>query len=203
MQRLAAACSLVAVVAAAPARADEWIGEQPGRHRSYRYELEPHGDFAFLGVGRDVSGIGLGARMSFPIVKDGFIRTLNNSVAVTTGLDFISYSGCYGLRFGDCSSVSALWLPVALQWNFHLTPDFDAFAELGGTVRRVSFGDNCGGTAGSTATGTDVTVDCGNRATLDLRPAFWLGGRYRLSDGSALTLRLGADYWTAGASFFY
>ena len=57
----------------------------PGRWSADRYELEPHGDFALLGIGRDVSGIGLGARISFPIVRNGFIRTLNNSVAVTTG----------------------------------------------------------------------------------------------------------------------
>ena len=197
------AVSLAATAWSGRARADEeWLGETPGRHRTYKLELEPHADFA-LGGGRDVTGFGLGARVGIPLVENGFIKTLNNSVALSTGLDWISYSGCYSLQFGDCSSITALWLPVTMQWNFYLTPSWTVFGELGASVRRVSYGDNCGGTAGSFADGSDAQQECGTSATTKLRPSLWLGGRYHLTESQAITARIGTDYFTAGASFFF
>lgn len=195
--RIAASIAAL-VLAPAAARADEMIIESPGQHRHYVVEIEPHADLAIFDVGRDVTGFGLGGRFSFPVVQDGFVDSINNSVAIGAGLDWLSYSGCYGLRFGDCSNISAFWVPVVLQWNFYLSKGWSVFGEPGLSFSHVNYGDNC---ADTYVNDQIVTVDCGGGSKNRVRGAFWAGGRWHFSESKTLTMRLGFDYWTVGVSF--
>jgi len=86
------------------------------------------------------SGIGVAGRYVLPIVKDGFIPTLNDSVELEFGADI-----WYGWGWGYYSyfGTSANYLGVAPvaegTWTFHFFPKFDAYAKLG---LGVAFGTN-------------------------------------------------------------
>lgn len=117
--RLLFACvSLALALCALPraAAADQMVIKRPGLHPNYNIELEPHlllfpfhdGDF------------GAGVRSSFEIVDNGFITSINNTVAVGTGLDW---------------GVDNAWVPIVLQWNFWLSRNWSVFGEPGIAVR--------------------------------------------------------------------
>src|SRR5471030_2885343 len=92
------AAPLVSVLALPSlALADDTI-KHPGDHPHYSVEVEPHLILGW-GSGYGTTGYGIGGRVSIPIVQDGFVKTINNSVAVGFGLDFLHYS-C-GYDFGN------------------------------------------------------------------------------------------------------
>ncbi|HYV46095.1 MAG TPA: hypothetical protein VFA20_14595 [Myxococcaceae bacterium] len=68
-------------------------------------------------------GVGAGLRYSLPILKDGFIPELNDSVEVEAGGNFL-----LGLFGGGPSVIIAALEP---KWTFHFTPQLDAYAKLG------------------------------------------------------------------------
>jgi len=109
---LAVACPRTAVAE------EHALIRQPGEHPSYIAEVEPH---ALLGYGGAFGpgGLGIGARASFRIVQNGFIPSLNNSVAITTGLDFLPTAG------------GRFFIPVGMQWNFWMSTHFSVFGEPG------------------------------------------------------------------------
>ena len=78
-----AAFAALAFVVGAPtssARADDTV-KHPGDHPAYAFEAEPHVLLGWDGVyGGD--GFGVGARFSIPIVDNGFVPQINNSVAI-------------------------------------------------------------------------------------------------------------------------
>src|ERR1700692_4192726 len=82
---------------AGSARADDTI-KRPGDHPNYSVEIEPHGLWGwhhyYYAPG---DGLGLGVRFSIPIVENGFVPSINNSVAIGFGVDWLHYSGdaCY------------------------------------------------------------------------------------------------------------
>jgi hypothetical protein len=101
------------------ARAEGSI-RHPGDHLRYTFEAEPHLTLGFNGP-IDVGGIlGIGFRGTFPIVHQGFVRTINNSVGINVGLDLFPHDG----------KVDVL-VPVAMQWNFWFTKNWSAFGEPG------------------------------------------------------------------------
>ena len=73
-------------------------------------------------------GSGPGMRLSIPLVDNGFVKTINNNVALGVGVDWAHY--------GTNSNV--LWFPVVMQWNFFLTDVITVFGEPGGAIRSVS-----------------------------------------------------------------
>src|SRR5262245_18376296 len=85
--------ALASAAVETPAAAESII-KNPGDHPDYKFELEPHGVFGWghLYVG---SGYAFGVRGSIPIVDNGFVPSINNSVAISFGLDWVRYSGCY------------------------------------------------------------------------------------------------------------
>ena len=87
--------SVVALSAAADAQPQQSIIKSTNDHPEYKVELEPHLDFGWANLYAS-NGFGLGVRASIPIVQNGFIPNLNNSVAISFGLDWLRYSGCYG-----------------------------------------------------------------------------------------------------------
>lgn len=117
--RLLFACfSLALALCALPraAAADQMVIKRPGLHPNYNIELEPH---LLLFPFHD-GDVGAGVRASFEIVDNGFITSINNTVAVGTGLDW---------------GVDNAWVPIVLQWNFWLSRNWSVFGEPGIAVR--------------------------------------------------------------------
>jgi len=161
------------------------------------FELEPHlvlGAAPPPGPGT-CSGGGIGARASFLVAPQGFLRAVNDSVAVGVGVDFLRYDGAGG-RFGQCvrttpgpagttictevsggASSNYAFIPVVMQWSFWLNQTWSVFGEPGLNVF-VANG------------GSGVT------------PALYVGGRLRVSQAVTLTLRIGWPTFTFGGSFF-
>ncbi len=107
-----------ALSAASVARADDTI-KHPGDHPSYVVEIEPHLLVGFDRVG-DAAGWGVGGRFSIPIVDNGFVKSINNNVAISFGADIL-FPG----------NTAAIDLPVAMQWNFFVHSRWSVFGEPG------------------------------------------------------------------------
>jgi hypothetical protein len=166
---------------------------QPGDHPSYAVEIEPHVDFAwfdyagYAGIG-STAGIGLGARFTIPIVKNGFVPTINNTVGIGFGGDWV-YFGCSAPNV-SCG-VSTLYFPVVMQWNFYVAQRWSVFGEPGFSFNYAFYNNGA----------------CGNNKTgcfgsnLFPGPVFEVGGRYHINEHFALTARLGYPDFTFGVSF--
>ncbi len=166
----------------------------------YRLELEPHLllGTAPPGPGRG-SGGGVGVRASLMLSPEGFISGVNDSLALSLGVDYGRYAAGYGfddyrdqcLHFepgpagtavctevtSNGGSYSYLFVPVVLQWNFWLTERFSAFGEPGVSLYALgSYGFGFG-------------------------PALYIGGRLTLAERITLTLRLGYPTVGLGVSF--
>lgn len=181
---LSAGFAVGALVASAPeAHAIDWVIKQPSAHPAYRAELEPHLNLLLYRAGwgvRRYSGygteVGAGFRASIELGDPLFIPSINNTIAITFGLDTNScrYSYCGRNNF-------ELWSPVALQWNFFLTRKWSAFAEFGGIVHSYGFF---------------------SRGSLWVDPTVFLGTRIHFNDKVALTFRVGSPWIGIGVSFF-
>jgi hypothetical protein len=177
----------------ARAHADTPIIRDAGDHARYTFEAEPH---LLLGLidppgPADGTGLGLGFRGTVILVDNGFVPTINNSVGIGFGLDWVHYGG--GRQFcvtdsgpsrqtvcENSASVSESWIPVVMQWNFFLSRQWSVFGEPGLAVRYQS------------VPGVhDVSVD----------PQLYLGGRWHFSDQMTLTMRLGYPTFSVGVSF--
>jgi hypothetical protein len=192
---------VAAVIAAAgvsmlarPALADHMIIKNPGQHPDYVFEAEPHGLLSLWGVPGPGSGtgIGVGFRGSIPIVKNGFVKTINNNVAISFGIDWLHYEvdnwcnrfrrGPGGVLCGFDDDFSLVWLPVAMQWNFFLSENWSVFGEPGFALR--------------------INDDHYNN-DVDLDFVFYAGGRLHFNDTVSLTMRLGwPSALSVGVSFF-
>jgi hypothetical protein len=156
--------------------------KNPDAHPDYTVELEPHGNLSpwrrRFGPYRGRRGgvgdpeVGAGFRASIEVADPAFIPKLNNTVAVSFGLDMTTCP--------PCRNDFTLYLPIAtLQWNFFFTEHWSAFPDLGLTMRTDGFYD-------------DVYLDF----------VAMLGGRYHFNDDVALTMRIGYPFISVGASFF-
>jgi hypothetical protein len=165
--------------------------KQPGNHPRYSVELEPHlllqhSDDWYA----DSGGYGLGVRASIPLLHNGPISTINNSLALGFGADVAFFDSC-NARFRDCDA-RMIWLPVVGQWNFFFTPVVSVFGELGVSIVHRS-ADWEGGCLGD--------IDCDD-TELDLfRPLFFGGGRFLFSRSVGMVVRLGTPYVSLGADF--
>ena len=127
--------------------------------------LGVHAGFAWYG-----NGVAFGARLGVPLVHNGFVSTINNSVYLSVGADV--YNADYGGSRGF-----AVGVPVALQWNFYFSEEWSAFVEAG---VNLYFDDS----------GRDpYYYNWGIGA---------IGGRYKFSDTVAVQLRLGSPYSALG-----
>ncbi len=114
----AAALGLGCLLMPGNAMADAYGITHPRQHIDYYFELEPEVVIVF---GRNLDeGPGLGVRGSIPVMFNGFIPSINNSIAVTFGFDKdpIGRGHTYNV-------------PMALQWNFWLHRNFSVFGEPG------------------------------------------------------------------------
>jgi hypothetical protein len=108
------------LVFARSARAEQAIIKQPGDHPHYFFEAEPH---ALLGWRDFRDGPGVGFRGTIPLVFNGFVSSINNSVGIGFGFDIDP------VRKADHFSV-----PIVMQWNFWLSTHWSVFGEPGGAV---------------------------------------------------------------------
>ena len=189
---LSGALGLVAALVAhsfcATAEAASTIN-RPGLHPRYDVELEPHLAFAFSHGHRfsEDEGFGPGMRFAIPIVDDGPLSKINNSMAIGFGLDWTHHDG--NCAVGDCDS-DVFWFPVVLQWNFWLTDMISVFGEPGMAIQHETWDD-------------DYCVDGVNCDTSDTDPrfVFFGGGRFLFSDSIGGVVRLGWPYLSLGATF--
>lgn len=162
--------------------------KRPGDHPHYSVEIEPHVVFGWGGV-YATGGFGLGGRFSIPVVENGFVPSINNSVAVSFGVDWVHYDVCY--FHGSCSA-NYFDLPVAMQWNFYVAQRWSVFGEPGALVYFGSFSD-CP---------LQANLCPSHPAGTGVQPAFFVGGRYHFSDAASLTMRIGFPSFSFGVSFF-
>jgi hypothetical protein len=104
---------------AASARAEEAIIKQPGAHPHYSFEAEPH---LLLGWRELKDGPGVGFRGTIPLVFNGFVTTINDSVGIGFGFD------------ADPIGKARFSIPIVMQWNFWLSTHWSVFGEPGGVV---------------------------------------------------------------------
>jgi hypothetical protein len=204
--RILAAAALAAGAAflAAPAASADMTIKDPNPPQ-YKLELEPkfnitpNGFFNYGGT-----GFGPGVRLSIPIMSPGFVKTINDSIAISFGADLIRYEGYTYFegcgRGGPCVNYNAggfwsLYLPVAMQWNFWLSDRWSVFAEPGFAFRHAFF---------------DTTYCDSNRfgnsctSSNDFYLALYAGGRFAITDTLALTMRLGhPTLLSVGLSIFF
>ena len=189
---VAVSLSLSPLLAAAPAAVDDTI-KHPGDHPHYAVELEPHALLGFGGYYGGTGGIGVGGRFSIPVVDNGFVSTINNSVAISFGLDVLFYNYCYNgwdNNYGGCNA-TFFEFPVVMQWNFFVAQRWSVFGEPGLAIYHGSWG--CGNGNCPANWNTNVT---------SVEPALYLGGRYHLNDSMSLTMRIGFPALSFGFSFF-
>jgi hypothetical protein len=202
---LVVTCAAVAVsTCLSSVAAAQSLIRQPGRHPKYSVELEPHALLTPFSPPGDTSGpgLGLGGRATIVIEDDGFISTINDSVAIGFGLDWVRYFDS-GVGAGPCADwgrgpggqpicrriagvggdASYFYLPAVLQWNFWLHQEWSVFAEPGLALYLQS-------------RDVDGSVEFG------VSPVLHVGGRWHFSDWAALTARIGYPAWSVGVSFF-
>ena len=198
-----AVVALAVLAWAIDARADDTI-KHPGDHPHYVVELEPHLLLGWTATYVSGTGFGLGGRVSIPITHEGFIKTINNSVAIGLGLDWVHYSGpdCYYYYrgVGPCyaaPSADYLEFPVVMQWNFYVAQHWSVFGEPGLYIYHGIF-------SSPNYCNAPGLPPCGyfyNFTETGVGPAFYVGGRYHFSDSVALTMRLGYPTISIGVSF--
>lgn len=96
--------------------------KQPGLHPAYSFEAEPHLLLGFDApvANGDTSGLGLGFRGTVEIVDNGFVKSINNTVGIGFGFDWLSPA-----------DRNVFWVPVVMQWNFWLSDSWSVFGEPG------------------------------------------------------------------------
>lgn len=199
---LVTALFAVAAVAFPKEAAAEIIIKDPNPPK-YSVEIEPKLNlnyFLFERYGGRAWGPGV--RASIPVMSPGFIRSLNNSVAITFGLDMMKYEGTYSYYgwYGFCrrdpgncpgwgGADVGFWaahFPVAMQWNFFVESRWSVFGEAGITIRHAFYPDSwC-----NAATYDPRWGPCQPDAT-SLYFTFYAGGRFHFTEKLALTMRLG------------
>jgi hypothetical protein len=202
---LCCAIAFSGTLVARDARAQSTI-KHPGDHPDYSIEIEPHLLAAFL-LTRAGDGVGLGGRFTIPIVKNGFVSSINNNVGIGFGLDWAHYNGCYYYyyydpRFGyDCPTFNTFIIPVVMQWNFFLAKRWSVFGEPGLAFEYGTFG-SCPGYYVDNR-GVVHNYPCpGAPSHFNFDPfVLFVGGRFHASDTVALTLRIGWPYFSFGVSF--
>lgn len=179
MKRLVAASTALSIFVCGVAHAEESILKKPDEHPDAFAELDVHGVAAYsagpLLIGRNGSvGFGPGVRANLRILKNGFIPSLNNSIAISFGAD---------LAFAIDNSVRLL-TPIALQWNFWLTQHWSVFGEPGIVIE------------------FPMSTPNSNAEPIYVAPSLDVGGRYNFNDHITFTVRLGYPTSTIGATFF-
>jgi hypothetical protein len=186
------ALSLTAAVTALASPALAQI-DRPGAHPDYTVELEPHGLVQWDVEPWNDEGFGIGFRASIPVVHNGPITTINNSMAVGFGLDWAFADDCYWgrplARIEDDCDVHNFTFPLVLQWNFFFTPNISAFTEFGLAI------------VYETWSWPDVYPYADeDEDDIDPEPFFLIGPRFIVGDRFAIPIKIGWPYFSVGIS---
>ncbi len=174
--------------------------KSPGAHEHYAAELEPHLVYQWSDQPWwNDDGIGVGFRASIPVIQDGPVKTINNNLAISFGLDWAHFGNC-GPYNNDICSANDFWVPIVVQWNFFLSDVVSVFPELGLAVQHSSLSWN-GPVPGGCQRVNGYNVCVGDSSHTDLQPVLWLGARFTLARSFALTVRLGTPSLLLGAAF--
>jgi len=198
------ACAAAVASTSAPSTASAQI-KSPGAHPHYGVEVEPHLVLQWDGPWHyNDEGLGVGARFGVPVIESGPITTINNSMAIGFGLDWVHFEdscwweGHYPGWDGwdqECTA-NYIWLPVTLQWNFWFSDMFSLFGEPGLAIVRQSYEDwyRCNSLNGWCQY---------DESDWDFEPTLSIGGRLLFSDSAGLALRVGWPYASLGASLLF
>jgi hypothetical protein len=160
----------VVLLGASAARAESII-KHPGDHPRYSFEAEPHLSIGYAG------GIGPGFRGTVVLLDNGFIPSINNSIGIGFGLDWIFYGdGCHDgfAHVHGCGTYNDAMIPVVMQWNFWLAEHWSVFGEPGLVLHLRS----------------------GHADHFAIDPfVIYGGGRYHFNESVALTMRLGTPFF--------
>ncbi|HEX7481387.1 MAG TPA: hypothetical protein VF331_26525 [Polyangiales bacterium] len=174
---------------------------QVGDHPKYGVELEPHLVYQWADQWWwDDDGVGLGLRASIPLIADGPVKTINNNLALSFGLDWAHFDYSCGAGAYSCSG-NDLWVPVVVQWNFFLSDVVSLFPELGLALQHSQLSTDLPVFPGGCAVVGGLRYCSGNTSHTRMDPVLWLGARFMVSRGVALTLRLGTPSLLFGVSF--
>ena len=139
------------------------------------YQLDLH-------VGTTPWAVGglIGARFAFPIVQNGFVSSINNSVNIVVGADIGTFRWYNDGDFGVFMA-----LPVLLNWEFFFHPNWSAFGEAG----------------------VGIALASGYKSNFAPVNAGWavggVGGRYHINEKIALVLRVGSPNTTFGMTISF
>jgi hypothetical protein len=167
------------------------VAAAQGQHVYYGVELEPHIAWQWSGDEWSwVDGFGLGARASIPLIEDGPVPSLSNSLAITLGFDWAYFNDDCAIAgvAVDCDE-SDIWIPVAAQWNFFVSERLSLFPEFGLGFRNATR---------SSASCAESSCD---DSSFEVHAVLWFGARFIVTDHVAVVLRLGTPSLTLGASF--
>lgn len=164
---LAVASAALGFLLSRPATAQSVI-KSPGEHPHYVFEAEPHLALSYK------AGYGPGFRATIALLDKAFIPSLNNSIGIGVGADWLFYGKhCEGpLTARVCGeSEGDVMIPIVLQWNFWIIQWFSVFGEPGFALHVLR------------GRGDDFAVD----------PfTIFAGMRIHFTDSVALTVRVGA-----------
>lgn len=198
------AATLAFALTFAPESQAQTIIKDDAGSPDYSVELEPHGIVTPFWPPRGSADLGLGAGLMVGInlAPRGFIPTINDSVALGLGFDWVNYFGgraaegtcaewngtgneriCVRVRGPAGGGGTYFYAPAVMQWNFYLTQSWSVFGEPGFAL----YGD----------------VGLDNRLRFGVTPVFFVGGRFHFSKPAALTFRVGYPYTTVGLSIFF
>jgi len=192
----------VALTATTSAQADRLMIRRIGAHPDYIIDVEPHLNLGLIDPPGMATGNGYGAglRTTFEVVDNGFIASINNTVGIGIGGDFVRHAIdqsqrtcaetapdptdpqeriCVEFREGD--NATYLVYPVVLQWNFWLSEQWSVFGEPGVTIAMIDYGRD----------EWDTRVD----------GAIYAGARWNFVESAAVIMRLGYPTFSLGVSF--
>jgi len=169
--------------------------KRPGDRAPYKFEAEPHlllQPYDWRG-----EGFGLGFRGTIEVAPRGFIPSINNSVGIGFGIDWVHFPSA-AVR-GTCSNyvtgpngteicteidygrydANYIYLPIVMQWNFWLNQKWSVFGEPG-----------------------ILPYFHGSHPDFGPSPlSFYAGGRFHFSHRATLTMRIGYPTLSVGVSF--
>jgi hypothetical protein len=184
--RLTIFLSLLCALASAfvTARASAQI-DRPGAHPHYAAELEPHGLIEWDVEPSNHVGFGLGLRCSIPLIQNGPVQTINNSLAIGFGLDWAHSSHFRRSNVNYDNGADNLGFPVVVQWNFFFSDVVSLLVELGLEIRYENWDRG------------DGTHD----DDVEPFPQFLIGPRFLVGKSVAIPIRIGYPYLSVGVSF--
>jgi hypothetical protein len=179
--------SVTAVVATGDsARAEEGIIKDASVHDTRPTKLDVTGSLGFLGD----FGIGVAGWYSFPIVKDGFIKPINDSFNLEFGaaLDYAWSDYGYGLGYRCDYNYYGITPMGGVRWDFYLTKSWTVFGKAkAGIGYRVASAD-CAGFSSSEYGGTHFVPDGG------------AGAYWNFSEGMGMRFEVGYRGGSVGLS---